>query len=141
VADYGRGQGEQLERTQRRRRRTVIGVLFVAGLISGVYMGYTVADDGFGFAKPWSPTACLVLAGAYLAAMTLGSLALSRHMDEVERQAQYKAAAAAGAVYVTVYPVWFLLWKGGFAVEPIHWALFLMFWLALAISSILYRVR
>ena len=141
VAEQVRGHGEELERTQRRRRRVIIGTLFVLGMISGAYMGYTVAHDDFGFSAPWSPTACLILAAMYLAAMTFGSYALSKHMDEVERQVQYKAAAAAGALYATVYPLWFLLWKGGFVAEPIHWALFLLFWLALAASTIFYRFR
>jgi len=141
VADRGRGHGERMERTQSRRRKTIIGTLFVLGMISGAYVGYTVAEDGFDPSRQWSPTVCLVLAGTYLAAMIFGSIALSKHMDEVERQVQYKAAAAAGGLYAIVYPVWFLLWKGGFVAEPIHWALFLLFWVALAVSALYYRFR
>jgi len=141
VADYVKGQGERLERSQSRRRKTIVWILFGLGLISGVYIGYTVAHDGFDFSRPWSPTACALMAVSYLAAMVFGSIALSKHVDEVERQVHYKAAAAAGSVYAIVYPVWFLLWKGGFVVEPIHWALFILFWMALALSSLYYRFR
>ena len=62
-------------------------------------------------------------------------------MDELERQNNYRAAAFAGTVYIVAYPVWFLLWKGGFVPEPIHWMLFGLFWAALCISYLYYRFR
>jgi hypothetical protein len=62
-------------------------------------------------------------------------------MDEVERQRSYKAGSLAGATLIVVYPVWFLLWKGGFVVEPIHWVLFVLFWLGLAFGMIWYKYR
>ncbi len=135
------GVGEAAERLQQKRRRSVIAVLFVAGLCSGAYVGYTIASQDLDFSAPWSPLACLLIAAVYLLAMTWGSVALSKHMDEVERENSYKAASAAGAAYLIVYPVWFLLWKGGFVAEPIHWALFVMFWLVLAAASLYYRYR
>ena len=141
MAEGGRGAGEEMERAQRRRRRVIIGILFALGLVTGAYGGYRMAETDFDLAQPWSPTICLVLAAAYVAAMILGSIALDKHMDEVERQVHYKAAAVAGGVYAIVYPTWFLLWKGGFAGEPIHWALFILFWVALAASTVYYRYR
>jgi hypothetical protein len=141
VAEVEPGAGEELERVQRRRVFTVKGALFVVGLFSGAYVGYSVASQGFDFSAPWSPTACLVLAAVFLAAMAWGSFGLSKSIDEHERQNAYKAAAFAGSAYLVIYPVWFLLWKGGFVGEPIHWALFVLFWLALAGASIYYRFR
>ncbi|WP_331041222.1 hypothetical protein [Allosphingosinicella sp.] len=141
VDDLGRGAGEEMERAQRRRRGVIVGTLFVLGTITGAYGGWTMAETDFDLSQPWSPTICLILAGIYLAAMLFGSIALSKQMDEVERQVHYKAAGVAGGTYAVVYPTWFLLWKGGFVPEPIHWALFILFWVALAASTLYYRFR
>jgi hypothetical protein len=141
MVDAKRGAGEAAERLQQRKRKGVIGVLFAAGLCSGAYIGYSMGSQDLDFTAPWSPTACLVIAAVYLLAMAWGNFALSRHMDEVERANSYKAGSAAGAAYLIVYPVWFLLWKGGFSGEPVHWALFILFWTVLAVSSLYYRYR
>jgi len=135
------GTGEAAERLQQKRRKTILGIIVGVGFASGGYIGFTVAHGGFDFSAPWSPAACLVIAALYLLAMTWGSVAGSKHMDEVEEQRGYKAGTTAAAAYLIVYPIWFLLWKGGFVPEPIHWALFVMFWLVLAGSSIYYRYR
>ena len=50
-------------------------------------------------------------------------------------------SALAGAGYMLAYPAWFLLWKGGVVAEPIHWVLFVGFWLLLAGGTIFYRFR
>ena len=141
-AEAPRGEGERREASRRRRRGIVIGGLFVAGMITGAYMGYT---DGAAMienrASVWSPTVAASLAALYLAAILGGSLLLNGVMDEVERQRSYKAVSFAGAVLILVYPIWFLLWKGGFVVEPIHWVIFVLFWLSLALASLWYRFR
>jgi hypothetical protein len=33
------------------------------------------------------------------------------------------------------------MWKGGFVPEPIHWALFVAFWVALVGAALYYRFR
>lgn len=138
--EEGRGAGEAREAAMRRTRRLTLGALFVAGLVTGFYIGHNEADalDGGSF---WSPTVSLALAALYVVAMVGGTLVLNRVMDEHERFRSYKAASLAGAIYVTVYPLWFLLWKGGFVPEPIHWVLFILFWLGLAVGQIWYRFR
>jgi hypothetical protein len=136
-----RGAGEAREAAMRRTRRLTLGVLFVAGLMTGFYVGRNEAAAELDGSSFWSPTVSLALAGLYLVAMFGGSLALNRVMDEHERFRSYKAASLAGAIYVTVYPLWFLLWKGGFVAEPIHWVLFILFWLGLAVGQIWYRFR
>lgn len=133
--------GEAREAARRRKRGLVIGALFVAGLFTGFYVGHQEAETFFDGGSFWSPTVSLVLAGIYLVALIGGSLVLNGVMDEHERHRGYKTASLAGAVYLTVYPLWFLLWKGGFAPEPIHWLLFVLFWLSLALGTLWYRFR
>ena len=140
--DVAPGPGEARERARFRKRRFVIAGIFTAGLLSGFYIGHQEAEALFhGGDGAWSPTVALVLAAVYLLAVLGGALVLQGQMDEVERANGYKAAALAGAVYIIVYPLWFVLWKGGFVGEPIHWVLFVAFWLSLCLGQLWYRFR
>ena len=138
--DEGLGEGERRERAVRRRKWAIKGALFAVGLFSGLYIGSVTAASDFDLSAPWSPAASLLIAGFYLMAMALGSWALARTQDEMERNRGYKAAAVGAGVYVFVYPTWFLLWKGGFAPEPIHWAIFILFWFSLAAATVGYHI-
>jgi hypothetical protein len=137
-----RGEGERRESARRRKRGLIIGALFVAGAATGYYMGSTDGGALFdGRAGGWPPAVAAAIAIMYLTAIIGGSLLLNGIMDEVERQRSYKAVSFAGAVLIVVYPTWFTLWKGGFVGEPIHWVIFVLFWLSLALSSLFYRFR
>ena len=137
-----RGEGERHEAERRRRRWMIVSALAVAGFIPGLYLGY---NDGAALAESrspvWPPALSLGLACLYLVAVIGGGLVLSKVTDEVERLNGYKAASFAGMALMVVYPVWFLLWRGGFVAEPVHWMLFLLFWLSLALASLYYRFR
>ena len=122
-----------------RRLKIIKGLLFGVGLACGGLIGWHIGTNDLNLGAPWPPATAAGIAVLYLLAMAAGSVALSRVMDEVEKQRSYKAAALAGAVYLVVYPVWFTLWKGGFVIEPIHWLLFLTFWVSLASGAIYYR--
>lgn len=141
AAMFEGGSGEAAERAQRRRRLTVLGGLIVVGLVSGFLVGFHEGQQGFDSAQGWPPALALGVVAAYLAAVVGGGIALTRHMDEIEIQMSAKAGGLAGSAYIIVYPVWFALWQGGFVREPIHWVLFLLFWLVLAGSSLYYRYR
>lgn len=137
-----RGEGERRDSARRRTRLAIIAALAVAGFIPGLYLGY---NDGAAFFENrpsvWSPTFSVGLAVLYLVAVLGGGLLLRSVTDEVERQNGYKAASFAGMALMVVYPVWYLLWRGGFVAEPAHWMLFLIFWLSLALASLFYRFR
>lgn len=131
--------GELIARRMGRNRLIIIGLLFAVGLAAGIAVGNHAADNGF--SGTWPPALSIGIAVLYVIAMIAGSLALSRVTDEHERAQSYKAVALAGAGYMLGYPVWFLLWKAGVAVEPIHWVLFVGFWLLLAGGTLFYRFR
>jgi hypothetical protein len=137
-----RGEGERRDSARRRKRWVIVVALAVAGFVPGLYLGKNhgaaLAEGGSAL---WSPTLSMALAGLYLAAVVGGGLLLRGVTDEVERQNGYKAASFAGMALMLVYPVWFLLWKGGFVHEPIHWVLFVIFWLSLVLASLWYRFR
>lgn len=136
-----RGAGELVASRIDRRMKMVKGLLFGIGLACGAYIGFYIGSNDLDFGTAWPPAIAAGIASLYVLAMLFGSIALSRLMDEVERVRSYKAAAFAGSVYLVVYPVWFLLWKGGFLIEPIHWALFAGFWACLAGAALYYRLR
>lgn len=140
--DTPRGEGERRDAARRRTRWLIIAALVVVGVIPGFYLGY---QDGAAMAQNrpaiWSPTLAAALAVLYLVAVIGGGLLLNRVTDEVERARGYKAASFAGLALMLVYPTWFLLWRGGFVPEPVHWMLFVLFWLNLALASLWYRFR
>ena len=136
------GIGEARERARFRKRNLVIGAIFAAGLFSGFYVGQAESARIWeGGAGAWSPIVSLVIACVYLIAVIGGSLALQGSLDELERRNAYEATSVASAVFITLYPLWFVLWKGGFVVEPIHWVVFSAFWLTLAAAQLWYRFR
>jgi hypothetical protein len=141
VPEGGMGEGERAETLRRRKRNGVIAALFVAGLFTGYYVGHTDPGSLFDREASWDPAVSLVLAAIFLLGMIGGSIALHGNTDEVQRQAQYKAVAVAGGVYMLLYPTWFMLWKGGHVPEPHHGIAFLVFWLCLAAASLWYRFR
>ncbi|HEX8262946.1 MAG TPA: hypothetical protein VF547_08740 [Allosphingosinicella sp.] len=136
------GEGERREAARRRKRWLIVGALALVGFVPGLYLGF---EHGAAAAESrplvWSPTLAAALAGLYLASLLGGGVLLNGVMDEVERQRGYKAVSFAGAALMVVYPTWFLLWKGGFVPEPVHWILFALFWLSLALASLWYRFR
>lgn len=136
------GEGERREAARRRKRWWIVAALAGIGFVPGLYVGFqhgaAAAQD-----QPlvWSPTLAALLAGLYLVAVAVGAILMNSVMDEIERQRGYKAVSFAGAALMVVYPTWFLLWKGGFVPEPVHWMLFVLFWLSLALASLWYRFR
>jgi len=137
-----RGEGERRDSARRRKRWLILAAIAVFGGVPAYYVGY---QDGAALAQSrpltWSPTLAAVLAGLYLVVTIGGSLLMHTVTDELERQRGYKAASVAGLALMLVYPTWFLLWRGGFVPEPVHWMLFVLFWLSLALASLWYRFR
>jgi hypothetical protein len=132
------GPGEAREKARGRNRMKIIAALFVAGLIPGFYLGY-VGDDGLPTPGAWPPAAVIMIAATYLVAVTWGGWLLWRQLDEVQRHVYSQAASAAAGLYVLVYPVWYLLWMGGLVREPMHVALFVLFYFGHVVALLYYR--
>ena len=139
----GRTEGERLERARRNRKAVIFGGVFAVGLITGVLVGMREAENLFQGAGSagWPPAMAIGLSIAYVASVFGGGLALARQTDEVERMAQYKAVAVGALVYMLVYPIWFALWMGNLAPEPMHAVLFGLFWLTLFAAFLFHRFR
>ena len=135
------GEGEALERARRRRKLAIFAILCLLAFPAGFAIGFTEADELLVMDDRWPPALAAGLAAAYLALVVGGAIALSRQVDEFDRMARYKSAAAAASAFAIVYPTWFLLWKGGFVPEPMHGLLYLGFMAIFVIASLFHRFR
>ncbi|HYJ81925.1 MAG TPA: hypothetical protein VEW26_03655 [Allosphingosinicella sp.] len=137
-----RGEGERRDSARRRARWLIVGGLALVGMAPGFYIGFqhgAAAAQSRAFI--WSPALSMAMAALYLVAVIGGGTLLNRVTDELEKAQGYKAASFAGLALMIVYPTWFLLWKGGFVPEPVHWMLFILFWASLALATLFYRFR
>src|SRR5262245_51848568 len=132
---------ERLERSRRRRKFAIVGALALAGGIGGGIVGARESDKLFDLAQPWPPLLCLALAALLLFAAAVGAFVLHRPADEVERLAKLKATHAGASLYLLGYPIWFLLWKGGFLPEPMHVLIYAVIIVAMLAASLYYRFR
>lgn len=116
--------GERRERARARRWTVYLGVLFTAGLVTG--LGYAMAEDeATGAVPPWvAILACLT----YAAATWFGFARLRQVSDELEVANNYGALAVAALAYLVGYPCWYALWRGGLLPEPMHEYLFVGFY-------------
>lgn len=136
------GEGERREAAQRRKRWLIVAGLFAIGVVAGYLAGER--NDGWPAVigpATWPPAVAAALAAVYLLASVGGSFLMNNVLDEVDRQRGYKAMSFAGTALIIVYPTWFLLWRGGLVVEPIHWILFAFFWASMALATLWYRFR
>lgn len=134
------GPGERAERAKRRRLWLSIGLLFVAGLVTGFLLGFAESDEGLlrGTIPPMLAIALTIL---FLAALAIGTPLMLRNMDEVERAEHFGFAAWGGSAFVIAYPAWFLLWKGRLVPEPHHLALFAIFYAGAVLGYAVRRYR
>jgi len=135
------GIGERREALARRKRVAIIAALVVPGFLVGLFIGHGEARMILDDSEVWSPQLAIGLAVMFVIAVIGSSLLLRNTMDEVQTQTQYKAVALAGTAFAVVYPVWFLLWKGGFVIEPIHWVIYILFIFTSLAASAYYRFR
>ena len=135
------GDFERIERGRRRRKLAVVVAMAAVGGIGGGIVGAREADHLFDLAYPWPPLLCLALAAAFLIAVAVGKLLLRRQIDEVERLAKLRATHAGAILLLVGYPIWFLLWKGGFLPEPQHVAIYVAFMVVALLASLYYKFR
>ena len=137
------GAGEQQERARRLRKTWIIGGALATGFAAGVFVGFNEGESLFAGSgsNDWPPALAVGLALAYVLVVAVGGVALARQTDEFELERQYKAIAAAAFVYAMAYPIWLVLWMGRLVPEPMHGALFILFWLSLAAAFLFYRFR
>jgi MFS family permease len=132
---------ERIERGRRNRKFAIIAAMGVVGGVGGGIVGGRESDKLFDLAHPWPPLLCLAIAASFLLAVGVGTIILRGQMDEVERMAKLRATHAGAMLFLIGYPLWFLLWKGGFLPEPQHVAMFVIVLVGSVLASLFYRFR
>jgi hypothetical protein len=134
-------EGELLERRRRRRKLLIVGALAAVGGIGGGIVGGQEADRLFDLAHTWPPILCLVLALLLPVTVGIGKWILRGQVDEFERLAKLRATHVGASLFLIGYPIWFLLWKGGFVPEPQHVVIYAVMLVVMLFASLFYRFR
>ncbi len=118
------GPGERAARQRSRRIMAILVVLALGGGVTGfiaAFMETPASDGGIGTFPPAFAIAAVI---TYVGLVGIGSWRYLRNIDEVERCNNHIAATWAANIYLVAYPSWYMLWKGGLAIEPVHEVLF-----------------
>lgn len=121
------GEGERLERTRRRKFWSVLGWVFVAGLVAGGVFGFVEGHHGaeFGDSLRAAPDAVVIaMLAAAIAAFTYGCWVFARAIDEVELADNLWGSTASYYAYAILFPAWWVLSKAQIAPPPDHWLIF-----------------
>ena len=132
------GTGARAEHARSRLFWSVLGGCVLAGAIVGAV---TVAATGDRVGGEMAAGGAIAAALIYAASILGGSWYFFRIIDEVELRDNLIAGTIATYFYGTVYPVWYLLWKGGLTVEPIHEAIFFGTVIAMTIAYLWKKLR
>jgi hypothetical protein len=136
-----RGVGETAERARLKRLLIILGTCAVVGFVPGFFIGYTDAESLFDESTDWPAWLSIGLPVLLIGTAVIGGLRAQRHYDEHQRLIIYKSISFAAATYFFSYPAWFFLWKGGFVPEPMHGALFGIFYAAFIGGYIFNRLK
>lgn len=140
-SDMPTGAGEQAERAKRMRFVVTLALLALVGGVTGFFIGYTEEGPGGIMRATITPALAIGLTVVFLATVAVGTWIVTRTIDEHELNLNLWAAAFGGSVFIVVYPVWFLLWKGRLVAEPDHLVLFLLYIVAVGVGYALKKAR
>jgi hypothetical protein len=129
------------ERAEHARSRTFWTVLAVCGALGGIVGGAMVIGTGNRIGGDMTAGWAIAAALLYGVGVVAASWYFFRIIDEVELRDNLIAATVAVYFYTIVYPVWYLLWKGGLIVEPIHEAIFFATLIAMTIAYFWKKLR
>jgi hypothetical protein len=141
MAGLERGPGEAAERGRLKRLALILGLCGLIGFVPGFFIGYTDHESLFDESTDWPAWLSIGMVVLLVGTSVIGGLRAQRHYDEHQRTIIYKTISFAAAAYFFSYPTWFFLWKGNFLPEPMHGALFGIFYFAFIIGYIYNRLR
>ncbi len=140
------GPGEAQTRRRKRRQIYFYGTVLVLGFALGIVLanvergqGNFVSGDIANLSlEPW---VALTLAGMMLVMLLLVPLWWSSQFDELLREQNLIAMAGGCAAVLCGYPVWMLLYAGGFAELPHALGVYLIAFFGLAASFAYAKIR
>jgi hypothetical protein len=140
------GPGEARTRQRQRKQNLYIGLAAVVGGVIGFFTGFFDQGDGSLFAGDWEhlklPPALALLVAAML---LVGFLALPlygfRMIDDYKREQNYVAFTGGCLAVLSGFPVWAVLYAGGFAPAPHAFGVFAIAFVAMMFSYLYARWR
>ena len=141
MAQRERGIGETAERARLKRLLLIFGLCGAAGFAPGFFIGYTDADSLFDESTDWPAWLSIGMLVLLIGTAVISGLLAQRSYDEHQKMTLYKSISFAAAAYFLSYPAWFFLWKGDFLPEPMHGALFGIFYVGFVLGFIYYRFK
>jgi hypothetical protein len=136
-----RGAGETAERARFKRLAIILAACGAIGFVPGFFIGYTDVGSLFDESTDWPAWLSIGLPVLLIGTSVIGGLLAQRQYDELQRLIIYKAISFAAAAYFLAYPAWFFLWKGGFVPEPMHGALFGIFYFGFILGYVYNRFK
>ena len=135
------GEGERLEALRRRRFWLSIGVLVAGGMIMGIFVGANAAIKKVAYDEIWADLphgVVIAIATLALISFVYGTWRFARAIDEVELVDNLWGSTASYYVYATLFPLWWILGKGGVVGEPNDWVIYIA---ALGGGAVVYLMR
>jgi hypothetical protein len=136
------GSGEAAAKARSRRIFAAIGGLTAVGFMIGFVLALVERDGAPMLSgNTVSPTLAIGAAIVMVVAVSWGCWRFYRSVDELERLDNALAGAVGANVLLGGYPIWLLLWKGGVAPEPNHFAMFAVVFAAALITYAWRKLR
>lgn len=140
MADRNIGPGEQANKARSRRILTTMAALVFGGFVVG-FTGAMVEQKVPGDVGTFPPGFAIAATVFFLALIIGGSWRYFRSIDELEKKNNYVGAIWGANIYLTVYPAWYMLWKGGLVREPMHEALFVVMIFSTFVAYLWHKYR
>lgn len=132
------GEGERAAQARSRKFWSIVTALFLAGGVIGAF--HAVMTDG-NMAGDLPGGAAIAIAAIWAISLTVGSWYFFRSIDELELHDNLWAGTFSLYFYCIAYPVWFVLWKGGLTLEPMHEVMFIATMIVMCASYLWMKVR
>lgn len=115
--------GEARTRQRQRRQLIYFAIALLAGGLIGFFVGFYDEGDGSLFNGDWeqlklAPAVAITLALGLIAALLFLPLWGFREIDDYKRQHNFIGFTGGCLAVVTAFPVWAVLYAGGFAPPP-----------------------
>ena len=138
--------GEARLRQRQRRQIIYLGIAAVIGGGIGFSTGFFDKGDGNLFAGDWgdlklSPAIAIVLAAALVVGFLILPLYGFRLIDELKREQNLIGMTGGCLAVLTGFPVWAVLYAGGFAPPPTAFGIFAICFVSMAASFLYVKWR
>jgi hypothetical protein len=138
--------GEARTRQRQRRQMLYIGIAAAIGGVTGFATGFFDQGEGSLFAGDWEalklpPALALMLAVTILGAFVVLPLWGFRMIDDYKREHNYIGFTGGCLSVLAGYPVWAVLYAGGFVPPPHAFGIFAIAYVSMTLAFLYARWR